>query len=263
MIRPRVNLALQSKLVAALDGVAFGRPCYAFDEVGSTMDVAHDVAAAGAAEGALVWAEQQTDGRGRAGREWVSPLGGIYLSLILRPKRSVAELAQLALIAGLGVAEAVGELAACSPVIRWPNDILIEDRKLAGILCEAKTDKAGGRYAVLGLGLNATTEASDLPDQATSLSRLMHPAPDRLRVAATILAHIDSAYRRWANGGLAAIHADLIRRTGWFGRLIHITTPSDSFQGQAVNLDEAGRLLVRLDSGVVRAVDMGDVTLLR
>jgi BirA family biotin operon repressor/biotin-[acetyl-CoA-carboxylase] ligase len=209
-----------------------------------------------------VWAERQTAGRGRAGRAWTSPPGGVYCSLVVRPTRPAPELPQLALVAGLGVAEALTALG-LAPAIRWPNDVLIDGLKVCGILAEASTDPQGRPYAVVGFGLNVTTDPSALPETAASLARWLAPAPDRVVLAADVLRAVDRVYRRWHRDGLAAIRHDLVRHGGWVGRIVQITTPRDAFQGQAVDLDDGGRLLVRLDSGIVRAVEMGEVTLLR
>ena len=130
-----------------------GWQVHTFDQVASTMDEAHRLAAQGAPEKTLVWAARQALGRGRQGRAWVSPEGGAYCSLILRPSRSIAEAPQLALVAGLAAAETLRDVACLYPSIRWPNDLLIKGRKLGGILAEAKREKCQTPYVVLGIGI--------------------------------------------------------------------------------------------------------------
>jgi BirA family biotin operon repressor/biotin-[acetyl-CoA-carboxylase] ligase len=256
------RLADVERALAARVRGAIGRPCHAFAELPSTMDEAHRLAREGAAHGACVWADRQTAGRGRAGRAWASPDGGVYVSLILRPTRPATELPQVALVAGLGVAEALAGLG-LSPVIRWPNDVLLEERKVCGILAEASADRAGASYAIVGLGVNVATDPSALPEVATSLAAHRRPAPDRLDTAIRLFEAIEAAYVRWNRDGFADLRPLLLRRLGWLGRLVHITTPLEAFDGQALDVDDAGRLLVRLETGMVRAVEMGDVTLLR
>ena len=247
-----------------------GQPCYTFAEVPSTMDAAHQLAAEGAPEGACVLAETQTSGRGRSARQWVSPQGGIYLSVILRPTRSLTEWPQLALVAGLAVAQAVNETTKLSPSIRWPNDVLLNGKKLAGILTEAKSSGYDPRstihdprsYTVVGIGLNVSA-GTGLPDVATALDQHVTPAPDREALTSNLFNWLEQVYDQWNREGFSAVRPGLLRWTGLFGLMVHLTTGQGTFEGQAVDIDEAGRLLVRLDHGIVRAFDAGEVTLLQ
>ena len=142
--------SLETQLTKSLGETLRGE-VRAFEHVNSTMDVAHALAQDGAAEGTLVWAQRQEQGRGRLGRVWESPEGGIYCSLIVRPQRPATEIPQLSLLMGLSAAEAIRESAMVSPRVRWPNDLLLNGKKIAGILSE----RAGGGCArpwLLGLG---------------------------------------------------------------------------------------------------------------
>lgn len=264
---------LEQRIQDARNGLHLGHPCYAYQTVPSTMDLAHQLAQQGAPEGACVWAETQTSGRGRAGRAWTSPAGGIYLSLILRPTRDTREIPQLALVAGLAVAETIHDVTGLWGAIRWPNDVLLNNQKVCGILVEASSSdirqqtadssRNQNSYAVVGIGVNVTTAHADLPEGATSLGHWINPVLDRFALAATLFQFLDQNYQQWIRDGFAPIRAQLSRWIGLFGHLVQITTPKDQFQGQAVDLDEAGRLLVRLDSGIIRVVDMGETALLR
>ncbi len=274
---------LEQRLTRACAGLGLGTPCYAFQAVASTMDVARELAEQGAAEGTCVWAETQTGGRGRAGRVWVSPPGGLYCSLILRPTRELREIPQLALVGGLAVVETIREVAGLWASIRWPNDVLYNGQKLAGVLVEASTSGGQGSrhkvqghapstlnlvpctsiYAVVGIGINVTTSREDLPKEATALAFWKNPGLDRAALAGMLFRCLEQTYRQWQAEGFGAIRAQVARWNGLFGQLVHITTAQESFQGQAVDLDESGRLLVRLDSGVVRPVEVGEVTLLK
>ena len=269
---------LEQRLSQALDGLRLGKPCYAFQELPSTMDLAHELAAQGASEGTCVWAEQQTAGRGRAGRTWASPPGGIYLSVILRPSRPVSELPQLSLVAGLACAEALRDGACLYPSIRWPNDLLLDGKKVGGILTEAKDDAV-----IVGIGINVTTKPHDLPEGATALTKVPGTFPRikgawhfRVTIAAALFRHLEQTYQQWNREGFTAVRPALIPWIGLFGRLVHITTSQHTaastqhtesreameFEGQALDVDDSGRLLVRLDSGIVRAFEVGEVTLL-
>jgi len=281
----RRDTVLEQQLSHALDGLRLGTPCYAFQELPSTMDLAHQLASQGASEGTCVWAERQTAGRGRAGRSWASPPGGMYLSLLLRPSRNLDELAQLALVVGLATVQAIHELTKLSPTIRWPNDVLLNDRKVAGILVEAKSHASsekkigdvsnfqyGGQkietsrilsYAVVGIGINVTTATHELPEGATSLYPWVNPAPDRFALTTALFQHLKQVYQQWNDRGFGLIRPVLLRWIGMFGQLVHLITARETFDGQALDLDDSGRLLVRLDSGIVRAFEAGEVTLFR
>ena len=199
---------LEQRIHEMVNHLHLGTPCYAYQECDSTMDVARQLADEGAPEGTLVFAARQTKGRGRMGRRWESPEGGAYFSLILRPTRPPAEIPQLSLVGGLAVAETIyeqlkrasrprrapsrqgwsptgvpdaagdGAPASVSPAvsIRWPNDVLVDGKKIAGILTEGSsardprsTNHEPRSYVVLGIGINVTTAPRDLPETATSL----------------------------------------------------------------------------------------------
>ena len=235
-----------------------GGNIYAFQRVSSTMEIAHALAREGAAEGTLVWAARQEQGRGRLGRTWVSPEGGAYFSLILRPQRPAAEIPQLSLATGLATAEAIRKLTGLFPSIRWPNDVLIDGRKAAGILVEAKSGTA-----IVGIGVNVATESRDLPEGATSLAASGGRDADPYRFTGVLCRRFQQWYDVWTKQGFAPIRETLRSWIGLFGHPVHITAGSTRFEGTASDLDESGRLLVRLDSGIVRAFEMGEVALLR
>ncbi len=222
------------------------------------MELAHELARRGAAEGTLVWALRQEQGRGRQGRAWISPEGGAYVSLILRPQRPMREVPQLALVTGLSAAEAIRDTACLYPSIRWPNDLLLRDKKVGGILVEAKDGAV-----VLGVGVNVITEAAQLPAEAISLAAAGASHCSREDVIAGVCRRLSHWYAVWAREGFAPIREALQPWMGMFGQPVSITAGSQLFEGTAQNLDEQGRLVVRLDSGAQRPFDVGQVSLLR
>ncbi len=144
-----------------------------FDTVGSTNDEAKALARAGAAPGTLVWATEQTAGRGRRGRAWLSPPGNLYLSLVLRPDGAPSRAAQLGFVAALGLGDALAPLLgpALPLSYKWPNDLLVNGKKLAGILLESETSAAGGvDFVVIGIGVNIRSMPDDVEFPATSLA---------------------------------------------------------------------------------------------
>jgi len=293
---PNRDGELEEQLAAHLDGASLGQPVYAFRRVGSAMDVAHQLAAEGAAEGTLVWAGSQERGRGRLGRVWASPEGGLYLSMVLRPSRPPGEIAQLSLVAGLSVAGAIQELTGLPLGVRWPNDLILDGKKIAGILTEVRggvprtgvlrePPEAGGRAEVrggvprtgvlreppeaggsgaviVGIGVNVRAEPGELPETATSLAALGKPV-DRRRVTGLLCRHLSRWYDVWHHEGFAPIREALRSRLALLGEMVHVQAGSDALEGTLQDLDESGRLLIRLDAGMVRAFDVGEVTHVR
>ena len=247
----------------------FGSPLYAMADVGSTMDVARELADRSAPEGTCIVADRQSGGRGRSGRRWESPPGGLYASLILRPSRPSDEWPSLSLVAGLALAETVHQWCRLDAQIRWPNDILIEGKKVAGILTETSVVTSDKRqvtsdknFVVLGVGINATAEASELPDTATSLAA-WGVSCDSYRLAAAFLRRLEQRYEVWRTGGFASVRSAWLARSGLVGNMVSVALPSEELEGQVADVDERGRLVIRLDAGVQRACEVGDVRLLR
>ena len=245
---------LETQLINALGETLRGQ-VRAFDQVTSTMDTAHALVQEGAGEGTLVWAQRQEQGRGRLGRVWESPEGGIYCSLIVRPQRPATEIPQLSLLMGLSAAEAIRECAVVSPRVRWPNDLLIGAKKIAGILTEAKDGAI-----VIGIGINVTTAPEEVPDTATSLAAAAGTSLDLFHLTARLYRRFFRWYDVWTQQGFSPVREALRPHMALFGEVVQIRAGSEEFQGTAVDLDESGRLLVRQDSGIVNAFDMGEVT---
>ncbi len=240
--------------VRAQLGSSLRAPLHVFEEVGSTMDVAHDFAAQGAPEGTLILAERQTKGRGRLGRAWASPPGGLYASIIVRPTRPPADIPQLALVAGLALAESVQEATTLHPSVRWPNDLWLEGKKLAGVLTESRNGAV-----VIGLGVNVLTDPKDLPETATSL-KAAGTRVDLGDLAAALYLRLLSWYDVWQRRGFAPVRSALRPRLALLGEVVHITAGSDRLEGTAQDLDEQGRLVIRRDAGTLHTLEAGEVT---
>ncbi len=255
---PERDPELEARLARHLNGCRMGRSVYAFEQLGSTMEHAHALAREGAPEGTLVVTLRQNQGRGRLGRVWESPVGGAYFSLIVRPTRELSDVPQLSLLAGLSAAEAIQRSTGLYPSLRWPNDVLLNGNKVAGILVEAKASAV-----ILGVGINVTTRTDELPDTATSLQAGGARAVDPLVLTASLCQQFQAWYDVWTAEGFASIREALRPWMGHFGQPVHISAGSQQFEGTASDVDENGRLMVRLDSGLIRTFDVGEVTLLR
>ena len=250
------------ELLPLLVSEEFGRTVHFFEELESTNDRARELAEDGAAHGELVIAESQLRGRGRRGRVWFSAPGeNLTFSLILRPRLAAARASEITLAAGVAVCEVLRE-AAFDARIKWPNDVWIADRKVAGILTETVTDEGGLRYAVLGVGLNVNAERfpDDLQSIATSLRQVRGEPLPRALLLAALLERLELWLARLEDGGRAEV---LQRCRSWsaiLGRGVRIDAGS-TIAGTAEAIDDDGALQVRDAAGVLHRITAGDVGL--
>ncbi len=249
------------------EGLQTKRVCsriHAYETTDSTMEVAHRLARSGEPDGTVVIAEAQSKGRGRLGRNWVSPKGtGVYTSIILRPSIQLSEIPLITLMTAVAVAHTIQAEADLRPEIKWPNDLLIGEKKVAGILTELNAGSNRQNYVVVGIGVNVNTPASSLPDWATSLAEeLGHPI-DRLSFARTLFLQIDSFYEQFLNGETPVILDEWRRFASFLGRRVRIVAEGRNIEGQAVDLDSTGALLVRTDHGFVESVAAGRVVVVQ
>ena len=239
-------------------------------QTGSTNADLAERARSGAPAGSVLVTDFQAAGRGRQGRTWVAPRGsGIAMSVLLRPAGvDPARWTWLPLLTGLAVAEGVRRAADVPAVLKWPNDVLVEDRKLSGILAE-RVETPDGPACVVGMGVNVWLTAEELPvPTATSLALLAaergERPPSRNRLIATILAAFELIYERWeVLEDDALFAASYLKRCDTIGRRVRILLADDvTVEGRAEALDHDGRLLVRTDAGL-RTFGAGDVVHLR
>lgn len=231
------------------------------EETGSTNDDARILARAGAVEGTVVLAARQKAGRGRLGRTWSSPEGGIYLSCILRPKVPLPDVPSMGHAIAVGIAEAMHGFGV-EVGLKWPNDVLIDGRKLAGILLETSAETDCVNWVVAGVGTNVH-RSSHPPETAAFLSD-SRPDLERAPVAAALLDGIAGAYERWCKGGFAAIREEYLSRFTLMGQEVAVSDASGRLlaAGVVVDVDDAGRLCVDTGSDVV-GLYAGEVTLRR
>jgi BirA family biotin operon repressor/biotin-[acetyl-CoA-carboxylase] ligase len=238
----------------------FGRDIHWYPTVASTNDVASRLAEHGADEGVVVVADAQTAGRGRHGRSWASPAGaGLYVSTILRPSGDRVRLVPIA--AGVAVAEGVEASTGLAPALKWPNDVYVGDRKLAGILAEGGAAADGRAHAVLGFGINVLPAAypPDVAGRATSLEGELGRRVDRGRVLACCLAALASRYGDLCEDRVpAVIAAWRARAATLLGRRVEWESDGRTERGVAGDIDDDGALLVRTAAGTVR-VSSGEV----
>lgn len=244
-----------------------GRPLLHYDRVASTMPLAHELAVAGAGDGTTLIAEEQTAGRGRRGRGWTAPHGtAILCSIIFRPPLRPDDLFALTAAVGLGICRGVERATGLPLSVKWPNDLLLAGRKVAGLLCVTRLAGSTLDHAVVGFGLNVNLRADQLPPAtagalgATSLTLALGQPVDRLRLLATVLEGIDQAYDLLLSGGNEALHAAWRDRLAGLGDTIRIETESGAVEGRFSDVTPDGALLLLTPVGLERVL-VGDVIL--
>jgi BirA family biotin operon repressor/biotin-[acetyl-CoA-carboxylase] ligase len=237
-----------------------GRRIVRFDTVASTMDEAAALAEAGEPEGTAVVAEEQTAGRGRADREWHSPRGaGILCSVVLRPLVDPRRLGALPLLAGVAVAESIEATAGLACQLKWPNDVWIDGRKVAGILTTARSGHAGLEYVVVGVGINVNIRPEELPPGATSLMATTGRTLDQSVIQATLLERLDEGYRAFAGGAAAAGLAAWRRRAVLVGEVVAVGVERRCRVGTMRGVADDGALLLEGADGSLERIYAGDV----
>jgi BirA family biotin operon repressor/biotin-[acetyl-CoA-carboxylase] ligase len=218
------------------------------EAVGSTNEDARALVAAGAGHGAVVWAESQTAGRGRYGREWISPPGNLYCSVILHPAVEPRRLPEIAFVAALGVRDALAaHLPAAVPLeFKWPNDVLGAGRKVAGILVESERLPDEPRFAlIVGIGINIVSAPRETSYPATCISALGR-APRVTRLLGSLVASLDRRVELWTRNGFAVIRQDWMKHAYGVGKPV---TASTGISGTFAGLDETGAIIIAQKDG--------------
>jgi BirA family transcriptional regulator, biotin operon repressor / biotin---[acetyl-CoA-carboxylase] ligase len=232
------------------------------ESCGSTNDEAARLARAGARHGTVVIAERQTAGRGRDGRAWQSPPGGLYLSAIVRPPLPIVDVPPMTLAIGIGLCDAI-RFAGAPASLKWPNDVLLDGKKLAGVLVEAQSQGNKLESVVVGIGINLDGELpDDVAETATTLADASGTRIDREAFIAHLLADVERWIDRYVGVGLEAIIPAWHDRMA-LGLAARATVDGASLVGEVAGLDHDGALLLRDADGGVHRVRSGDVEVLR
>jgi BirA family biotin operon repressor/biotin-[acetyl-CoA-carboxylase] ligase len=242
-----------------------GRDIRVFQETTSTNDIVEKLARDGVEEGVVVFAESQTKGRGRLGRKWISHARkGLWFSVLLRPKLRPQAVTQLTIASVTALLRAIHSQTGLTAEIKWPNDVLVSGRKVAGVLTEMQAEPDVVKYAILGVGVNVNLAAVEFPPElrriATSLRVEADETLDRAELAVAILRELDRDYGRICGGQFEAVADEWEELCKTIGRGVTIQIGDRRIQGRAESLDSDGALLLRTQHGRLERIIGGDVT---
>jgi BirA family transcriptional regulator, biotin operon repressor / biotin---[acetyl-CoA-carboxylase] ligase len=250
-----------------LKGNLFGKRVFHFFKTDSTNRVAMELGYAGEPEGTVVMAEAQTAGRGRAGRSWHSERGtGLYFTILLRPRLAPAQAPLLTMLAGVSAQAAIAAQTGLIPELKWPNDLLLNGKKLGGILTEMHAEPNQVRFVIVGIGINVNQEKfpAELASIATSIRKESGRSSFRLELLVRLLTQFESDYNRFLREGPSFV-IDRFESVSSFarGRRVRVDTGLEAYLGTTSGLSPEGLLLVARDNGPLTTVIAGDVTEVR
>ncbi len=240
-----------------------GREIFHSIEVTSTNDLAKEMAVEGADEGTIIISETQIRGRGRLGRKWLSPRGGIWFSVILRPEISTGEIQKLTFVAALAVAKTVIKNLKLEAQIKWPNDVLVNNKKVCGILTEVKSSNDVIDFVIVGIGINANVDVKRFPENLkmsiTSLKEEMKKEISREKLLLALLEELEYYYKAFKQHKFDLILEEWKSLTNTLNAYVEVSRLDKKVQGLAVDVDQDGALLIKLEDGNIIRIISGDV----
>jgi BirA family transcriptional regulator, biotin operon repressor / biotin---[acetyl-CoA-carboxylase] ligase len=257
------DLLLPSEILPTLRTKWMGKSIHYFNTIDSTNSVAYQLALDGAKEGEVVIAESQEKGRGRLGRQWVSPPSlNLYLSVILRPDIPPHRASLITLLAAVATADAIEKYSGLKPSIKWPNDLLLGKRKVAGLLNEIHSETDHVHFVILGMGVNLNMDEKGFPRairvKATSLKREMGRSVSRRAFAVLLLEELERWYERFLKEGDPVLKA-WRDRARIQGRRVRVTSFGEVLIGRAVDIDSDGALILTTKGGKRKRIVAGDI----
>jgi BirA family biotin operon repressor/biotin-[acetyl-CoA-carboxylase] ligase len=258
------DLLIPSEINPLLGTKWIGRKIHLFETVDSTNTKAYEFALRGAGEGEVVVAESQKKGRGRLGREWFSPpFSNLYLSVILRPKIPPHQASLITLMAAVATAEALRKFSGLDPRIKWPNDVLLNDRKVAGLLNEIHSEPDRIHFVILGIGINLNMDtpmvSKEIRSRATSLKIETGQTVSRKAFLKTLLEELETWYEVFLEEGGTIILNAWRDRARIQGKQVNVTSFGEMLRGVAIDVDSDGALILETETGERKRVVAGDV----
>ncbi|MFJ7636991.1 biotin--[acetyl-CoA-carboxylase] ligase [Peribacillus sp. NPDC097206] len=254
----------ESEIQFGLETKVLGKMIHYQESVESTQKIAHQLANEGAEEGTLVIAEEQVSGKGRLMRSWHSPkFSGIWMSLILRPKIPLHQAPQLTLLAAVAVAQAIEDVTELQPQIKWPNDLLINRRKVTGILTEMQAESDRIHSVIIGIGMNINQQKEDFPEdlqeKASSLSIESGVKISRAKVIQRVLLRLEDLYTLYLQEGFMPIKLLWESYAISLGQILKASTVNDTIVGKALGITDAGVLLLEDNQGTIHSIYSADI----
>ncbi|MFF2586358.1 biotin--[acetyl-CoA-carboxylase] ligase [Peribacillus butanolivorans] len=254
----------ESEIQLGLETKKLGKMIHYQESVESTQKIAHQLANEGVQEGTLVVAEEQVSGKGRLMRSWHSPkFSGIWMSLILRPKIPLHEAPQLTLLAAVAVVQAIEDITDLQPQIKWPNDILINRKKVTGILTEMQAESDRIHSVIIGIGMNINQQIEDFPEdlqeKASSLFIESGETVSRSKVIQRVLVRLENLYDLYLQEGFMPIKGLWESYAISLGQVIKASTVNDTIVGKALGITDAGVLLLEDKKGTVHSIYSADI----
>lgn len=256
----------EGDVLEGLQTKSFGRHLNLMEVTSSTQEAARLLAEEGAPEGTLVIAEEQTGGRGRQGKRWYSPARkGIWMSLLLRPQRPLSFAPQLTLLTAVAVCRAIRKVTGVDAGIKWPNDLLVQGKKICGILIESVGEDERIKYCIAGIGIDVNVELEELPTElhtvATSLKIESGQTQSRATLISAVMNELEQLYNLYEEEGFAPIRHLWEALSVTLGKRVTVKTPRGETEGTAEALDETGALVLLDDTGNIITIFSGDVQL--
>ncbi len=254
------------KLQEGLNTKNFGKKIVFLHEATSTNDFAKELANYGADEGTVVLAENQSAGKGRLGRVWLSPRGGLYFSIILKPKIKISDAVKLVFVASLAVAESIRNLYGLKVETKWPNDVLVDGKKVCGILAETSSIGERLKFVVLGVGVNVNLNVEkafpkELQESATSLQDMLGRKVEIEKLFKKLLERLERLYTLFLKNGFTQILEKWKKFASFLGCQVEVSSDSQKWSGTALDVEEDGSLSLKLENGTVKRFLSGDITL--
>jgi BirA family biotin operon repressor/biotin-[acetyl-CoA-carboxylase] ligase len=255
------------EIIHKLKCKTIGKNIVAYQKLKSTNDIASQLADAGEKEGTIIVADEQTKGRGRLGRKWHSPPNtGIYVSIILRPKFKPEFAPGLSIMTAVALADTIDSYIPGKVKIKWPNDILINKKKVSGILTELSSEKDKINFVIVGVGINVNNKVEDFPDELkdiiTSIRRVKRAKVNRVEFLQKFLLKFEKEYENYRKSRLKSCHKKIRRYSSLINTEVSLMHNRKKIKGRALDIDKNGALVVEID-GVATVINSGEVTIIK
>ena len=252
-----------SKILNNLNTDYTGKNLYVYREVSSTNTIAKFLSLNGVENGSVILSETQTSGRGRSGKQWESPLGGIWLSIVLNPQVNHSQIPLITLATGVAVAKALEEVGIENPEIKWPNDVMINGKKVCGILTEAVTHDNEVENVIIGVGINANIDVEEFPRHlrrtTTTLKAELNGEVDEHTLIRLFLEEFEKISELFSHEGFEQILKEWRKRSYSIGKNVEVRRPyKKSYYGYVVGIDKQGALIVEKNDGTLKKVISGE-----